>query len=201
MNIIFSFNPPAAPHMGGVWERLVQSIKRNLYRVLPVRTPNDELLRTCILEVTNIVNSRPLTYIPIDPDASEALTPNHFLLGSSSGIKPAGVFDDKVLLLRKNWQISQKIADHFWKRWVVEYAPTICRRTKWFEKTPALQKGTVVIIVDENNVRNNWPLGIIEEVITSTDGNVRQARVKTGDGNIYTRPAHKLAPLDVVKKD
>ena len=85
----WTFIPPGSPHMGGSWEWLVRSIKTILYKIMPTRNPSDELLRGMLLEVENIVNSRPLTYIPLDNESDEALTPNHFLLGSSSGISPS----------------------------------------------------------------------------------------------------------------
>lgn len=40
----WNFNPPASPHMGGVWERLVRSMKTVLYKIMPTRAPSDELL-------------------------------------------------------------------------------------------------------------------------------------------------------------
>ena len=84
----WSFLPPSSPHMGGSWERLVQSVKKVLRNMHLPRTPTDEVLRNSLIEVENIINSRPLTYVPIENSESEALTPNHFLLGSSGGTKP-----------------------------------------------------------------------------------------------------------------
>lgn len=196
MQIKWTFNPPASPHQGGVWEILVKSVKTNLMRVLPKRTPTDELLRGCLMEVETIINSRPLTYIPIESENSEAITPNHFLLGSSSGAKPAGEFSDDVLVLRKNWKISQQIGQHFWRRWILEYSPTLTRRTKWFDKVKPIEVGDIVVICDENQPRNHWPLGKILETKAGKDGQVRQATVQTKTG-VYVRPAVKLAVLDV----
>lgn len=190
------FIPPGSPHMGGAWERMVRSVKSNLTEVLPNRRPTDELLRSCLLEVENLVNSRPLTHIPIDPEEPEALTPNHFLLGSSSGVKPAGECNDDCLILRKNWRISQNIVDSFWKRWIREVLPELTRRTKWHDPVKPLQIDDVVIIVDPNNRRNTWPMGIIVDTVSGKDGQVRQAVVKTATG-LYTRPTVKLAKLDV----
>ena len=71
--------------MGSSWERLVSSVKSNLYKIMPSRHPSVELFLSMPIEVENIINSRPLAYIPIEEDIKEALTPNHFLLGALVG--------------------------------------------------------------------------------------------------------------------
>ncbi|XP_062712930.1 uncharacterized protein LOC134290021 [Aedes albopictus] len=55
----WSFNPPLAPHMRGSWERLIGSVKRNLQTINPPRNPTDEVLRNLMIEIENIINSRP----------------------------------------------------------------------------------------------------------------------------------------------
>ena len=62
------FNPPAAPHMGGVWERLVRSYKKALNAVLQNQVLTDEVLVTSTTEVESLVNSRPFTEVSSDAD-------------------------------------------------------------------------------------------------------------------------------------
>ncbi|XP_065084915.1 uncharacterized protein LOC135707112 [Ochlerotatus camptorhynchus] len=81
----WSFNPPASPHMGGIWERMIQTVKKVLAEIKPKRLPTDEVLKNLMAEIENVVNSRPLTHVPVDDESSPALTPNHFLVGSSNG--------------------------------------------------------------------------------------------------------------------
>ncbi|CAG9137690.1 unnamed protein product [Plutella xylostella] len=90
----WTFIPPVSPHWGGAWERLIRSVKTSLKVVLRERAPRDETLSTLLAEVENIVNSRPLTHVSVEAGSMEALTPNHFLLGSSSNLPQMGVFDD-----------------------------------------------------------------------------------------------------------
>lgn len=52
--------------MGGAWERLVRSVKTVFYNITVTRAPSDELLRGTLSEVENIINARPLTYVPIE---------------------------------------------------------------------------------------------------------------------------------------
>ena len=88
------FNPPASPHFGGSWERLVRSAKRALHAVIADRAVTDEMLLTVMAEVEGLLNSRPLTHVSDNPDDYEALTPNHFLLGHASPNLPPGIFED-----------------------------------------------------------------------------------------------------------
>lgn len=193
----WKFNPPASPHMGGAWERLIQSIKKILAEFKLGRAPTDEVLRNAMIKIENIVNSRPLTYVPVDDESSPALTPNHFLVGSSNGSKPLVPYSDNAMAMRHSWQTSDILANYFWKRWVKEYTPEITRRTKWFSPSRPIAVGNIVVIVDSSLPRNCWPKGRVIAINTSKDGQVRSATVQTTSG-IYDRPAVKLAVLDIM---
>ncbi|XP_058826984.1 uncharacterized protein LOC131686969 [Topomyia yanbarensis] len=193
----WTFIPPVSPHMGGAWERLIRSVKLNLAKLQPSRLPTDEVLQNALIEVENIVNSRPLTEIPVEDDESPVLTPNHFLLGSANGLRPWVPFDDSPVHRRNSWTQSQKMADSFWKQWVRDYLPTITRRTKWFTPTKPIEVGDVVVVVDPKLGRNYWPKGRIIATQQAPDGQVRRATIQTASGGIYERPTVSLAVLDV----
>ncbi|XP_065095682.1 uncharacterized protein LOC135717496 [Ochlerotatus camptorhynchus] len=190
------FNPPASPHMGGCWERLIQSVKKVLASVKPQRVPTEEVLRSYLIQVENVVNSRPLTHVPVDDYSSPALTPNHFLMGSPDGSKPLVPYNDCPLTLQRSWKASEALANRFWQRWVIEYLPTITRRTKWFYPVKPIAIGDIVVVADPSLPRNSWPKGRVVSVKASKDGQVRSAVVQTPSG-LYDRPAVKIAVLDV----
>ncbi|XP_053686216.1 uncharacterized protein LOC128735749 [Sabethes cyaneus] len=190
------FNPPLAPHMGGSWERLIRTVKSNLMAICIPRKSSDEVFRNTLTEIENVVNSRPLTHVPIDPDSAPALTPNHFLLGSSNGTKPLITSIDSRLCLNQNWCTSQILANLFWKRWVSDYLPEITRRTKWFQPVKPLTTGDIVVIVDHKLPRNCWPKGKVICATPGQDNQVRVATVRTMTG-VYQRPVTQLAILDV----
>ncbi|XP_053667845.1 uncharacterized protein LOC128718201 [Anopheles marshallii] len=50
----WKFNPPAAPHFGGSWERMIQSVKRMLARTLMERHPTEAVLTATLIEVENM---------------------------------------------------------------------------------------------------------------------------------------------------
>jgi transposase InsO family protein len=193
----WSFIPPGAPHMGGSWERLVRSVKAALRVTLTEQSPREEVLNTLFVEAENIINSRPLTHVPVDPNDPDSLTPNSFLLGTSSAaIQVPSVFVDSSRCPRKQWILSQKLADHFWSRWVKEYLPSLTRRTKWHRTSEPVKVGDLVIIADNNLHRNHWPRGVVSAVHPGRDGVVRVVDVKTNAG-VYRRPVVKLCVLDI----
>jgi hypothetical protein len=81
-NIKWEFNPPAGSHFGGVWERLIRSMRKILFCLLKEQNVrlNDESLQTLFCEMEAILNGRPITKCSDDPKDLEALTPNSNLL-------------------------------------------------------------------------------------------------------------------------
>ncbi|XP_073839144.1 uncharacterized protein [Musca autumnalis] len=149
-------------------------------RISPYQTFTDESFRSALMEVEMMVNSRPLNFVSLETEDQEAITPNHFLLGSSNGVKPfcnAQDLDHKMCLRQ-----SEIFANHFWRRWIKEMLPTLTRRSKWFQKVKPISEGDIVIIVDENSERNSWLKGRVLEVTTAKDGQVRRAKVQTKNG-------------------
>ena len=49
-------------------------------------------LYTCVLEIANVVNQRPVGRVPNDPDDGAYLCPNDMLLGRASPQVPQGPF-------------------------------------------------------------------------------------------------------------
>lgn len=195
-NVRWKFIPPLSPNMGGAWERLVRSVKNTLGHVLPNVLFNDEQLLSALAEVEHIINSRPLTYMPVEPDALEALTPNHLILGSSSGSKTPGIFPENELAIRNRYIKTQQFADSFWRRWVLEYLPTITRRTKWCKPCKPINIGDIGFIWDAA-LRNSWKMGKVVDVVHGANHQVRQIVIQTATG-LIRRPASKFAVLDVL---
>ena len=192
--IKWRFNPPSAPHQGGIWERLVRSFKRVLYTILGTRRLTDEVLHTTFCLVENALNSRPLTPVSADPCDLNALTPNHFLLGEYSTGIPS-VVGNNELDHRKRYARAQSYANAIWSRWIKEYVPTLNRRSKW--QTPAeqhLKTGDLVWIVEETNPRGYYPTARIVELRYGSDSVARSAVLRTSTGSLV-RPLVKLVPV------
>ncbi|GFW44369.1 integrase catalytic domain-containing protein [Trichonephila clavipes] len=69
--IEWNFIPPRAPHMGGLWEAGIKSVKYHLKRALGRSRLTYEEFETVIIQVERILNSRPLTPISNDFDNFE----------------------------------------------------------------------------------------------------------------------------------
>ncbi|XP_062557767.1 uncharacterized protein LOC134222623 [Armigeres subalbatus] len=192
------FNPPATPHMGGVWERMVRSVKEAMRALDDGQKLTDEILATMLAEAEDMINTRPLTYIPQDSAEEEAITPNHFLRGSvtNADMQVDGSVDFAEVL-RNTYKRSQYLANTMWERWLKEYLPTLNHRPKWFEERKSLEAGDLVFVVDGKN-RKNWVRGRVEKIIEGSDGRIRQADVKTSDGKVHRRAVANLAVLEVL---
>ena len=197
--IKFKMNVPSASHMGGIWERLIRTVRSVLSGLLEdhAQQLDDEALRTLFTEAENIVNSRPLTIDNLtDPEAPEPITPNHLLtLKAKVVLPPPGNFSRPDLYSRRRWRRIQYLSDQFWRRWQKEYCLLQQKRQKWSNVSPNSQVGDIVLIRDESCPRNQWPLGRVTEVYPSEDGLVRKVLLsvtQSGKKKFFERPIHKL---------
>ena len=67
--IEWKYNPPAASHMGGVWERQIRTVRKVLSSLLKEQVLDDESLNIVMCQAENIMNSKPLT--AVSDDASD----------------------------------------------------------------------------------------------------------------------------------
>ena len=113
-------NPPAASHIGGVWERQIRTVRSILASLIKEfgHILNDEYFRTLLTEAENIVNSRPLTFPSSDPtDLQSPLSPSNILkMKSKIVMPPPGNFQRADLYLHKQWKRVQYLVDVFWTR-------------------------------------------------------------------------------------
>jgi hypothetical protein len=158
-------NSPASTHQGGIWERPIQTAKRALVKVLHGQEFTDQSLSCALKQVEYLLNSRPLTYISVDPAAPEPLTPFHLLLGRTNPHLPPEVFHSSDFSHKKKWRVAQAVAEHFWGRWMTEYMPSLTERRKWITKERQLRVGDDVIVIDDQTSRGQWPLGLITAVL------------------------------------
>ncbi|KAL7849939.1 hypothetical protein SRHO_G00192880 [Serrasalmus rhombeus] len=192
--IKFHFNPPAAPHFGGVWERGVRSVKSALYTCVGSQPVPEEVLLTVLLEVEAILNAKPLGYVSADIADVDPVTPNSLLMGRPDGSLLQVVYPESEILSRRRWRHSQILADHFWSRFIRDYLPSLQTRQKWHSSPPELLDNAVVMMVDPQLPRASWLIGRVTQVHRSDDGYIRSADVLI-NGHTYTRPVARFVML------
>ena len=198
----FVFNPPAASHFGGVWERLIRSVRDILSGLMAeygIRLEAN-MLPTILYEVMAMMNNRPLSVENLeDPTSLSPITPNHLLtLRPNPILPPPGKFLTPDIYSRKRWRRIQYLLEQFWSRWKNEYIKTLQQRKKWCDPSENLKSGDIVIVIDESTYRGDWKLARVEETYPSTDGLVRSVKLKMSH-SFLLRPVHKLILL--IKSD
>lgn len=193
-DIKWIFNPPSGSHHGGVWERIIRSIRRIMVATLREQSLDEEGLQTFFCECEAILNSRPITMPSNDMNDLEALTPQHLLLLKTQPNLPSGLFQKDDTYARRRWRQVQYMSDLFWKRWTKEYLPLLQKRQKWNHPSRNFIPGDVVLIVDESAPRGSWLMGRIVKTTEDEHGMVRKVRVKTKT-NELERPITKLCLL------
>ncbi|XP_065182586.1 uncharacterized protein LOC135813418 [Sycon ciliatum] len=195
--IQWRFNPPRAPHHGGVFESMVKCAKKALVLVLSRANLRDEELMTAIVEAESLLNSRPLTAISDDPSDMTPLTPNHFIVGRLDlplALEEAAC-REKNVHPRRRWMALQLQVDHVWRRWQKELVVTYNMRKKWLQQKPNLKADDLVLVMEDGISRGHWPLGRVVGVHPGQDGLVRVVDVRLSNKKVKRRAIQRLVPL------
>ena len=198
-------NPPAASHMGGVWERQIRSARAILSSLLSThgKSLDEESLLTLVAETEGILNSRPLTMETIsDPASDLPLAPSNILTMKSKVVMPPpGDFSRPGLYCRKRWRRVQHIANEFWSRWGKEYLQSLQSRTKWQGGKRNFSVGDIVLVLQDESARNQWPMARVIQVFKDNNGHVRSVKLRirktrNSEGDrILERPVSKIVLL------
>ena len=188
------FNPPKAPHFGGVFERKIGAVKRVLDGCLQqassVTLSRDEFT-TFLAEAASVVNSTPMSAISSDPNDPLPISPSTLLLQREEcQDHTLEDFTESDLLSygRRRWRRVQFLASQFWECWRRDYVQSLTHRYKWNKERKSLQIGDVVLIKDDLAKRNAWPIGRVKSVKSSSDGYVRSVTL--------TLPRHNRSPAE-----
>jgi Family of unknown function (DUF5641)/Integrase zinc binding domain len=194
--IQWHYNPPSAPHFGGLWEAGIKSIKYHLKRVLQNSRLTIEEMMTLLAQIEACPNSRPLTEMSNDPSDLAVLTPGHFLIGAPLNAIPERDFTTSGINQLTRWQLVTKMLQHFWRRWSGEYLSRLQQRPKWIGEKRDFQIGDIVLLKEDNQPPMKWNLGRIIETHPGADNRVRVVTVKTCNSS-YKRPISKLCLLPI----
>ena len=194
--VTWKFITPLAPHQNGCAESLVKSCKHALKKAIGEQRLTPFELHTCLQEVANLVNERPIGRIPNDPDDGTYICPNDILLGRSSSRVPQRPFRPSMNP-KERVEFVQRIVDAFRRSWIRDVFPLLVPRRKWNVDRRNVRVNDVVLIADQNLIREQWKLGRITEVYPGRDDRVRNVQVKTANG-LFSRPVNKIVNLSYV---
>ena len=198
-NITWHFNPPHAPHRGGIWERVVGLFKKTLSGISKGDVIHYDAFTTAVIEAEGILNRRPLTHISTDSRDLEALTPNHLLCPSTIHLRQQPEVrsaDDDANCARTSWKRAQSRINSFWCIWKRDYLSMLHSRQKWRKTMENLAVGDLVILADECVDRGQWKLGRVVKT-ESSDDHVRRVEVLRSDAKIVLRDRTKIVKLEM----
>ena len=191
--------PPHASHRAGVWERLIQSIKRILAALLGKSDVTLDVFRTVLYQAEYIMNHRPITQVSADQESFEALTPAHFLhtgtthypTNQAEPLGPVSVGD-----LRFAHNRSLALIGGLWKRWSEEFLSQLRNRSKWSESKADVKEGQLVLLIEETKARKDWRLARVTSVAGS-DGRIRTVWLRTATGREFERDVTGIVALEL----
>ena len=210
-NFIIEFSPWS----GGFYERLVGLVKSSLRKSIGLICLTKTQLTTITTEIEATLNSRPLTYVDEDINSSNPVTPNHFLTPFAKVGLPTldNQMENEEFKPRREstaenlisiWKKGQSHLNRYWKVWYSHYILSLRERyrthIKESKSTSKFEpKIKDIVHIKEDLPRGRWKLGRIEEMITSNDGQIRAAKVRTSNGNILKRPLNLLYPMELME--
>ena len=197
-----------APWWGGFWERLVRSIKRPLKKVLGRSPLNFEELRTVLVEIESVINSRPITYMYDDEDSiSYPLTPSDLIYGLRISSTPNSAQYEVISTyksLTRRARHHKSLLQQSTKQWRKEYLTSLREQSIVGNKENCAREisiGDIVLLKNDSTTRCHWKLAKVEKLISGTDGRVRAAVVKTTSRDkrpVYLRRVvQHLIPIEV----
>ena len=96
----------------------------------------------------------------------------------------------------KRIRYLQTLLGHFWKRSKEEYLTELREKERGIKVVSKPIQVDVVLINQKNSPRCTWSIGRVQRIITSSDGNVRGAVLRTKSGELR-RPINLLYFLEM----
>ena len=197
-NFEWKFNVPTASHMNGVVESLINSVRKGLDAAITNYTRiilSFEEWATVLLEITYIINSRPL-FPDGDPWLFNCITANDILHPYGQPTVPQFTSEETTNLIGMFRSVQGKV-DAFWNCWLKHIPPQLNLRNKWFHPRSNLEKGDYVLLLEpgmkgKTAPRSLWKKAIVIDIHPGDDGLVRSVTVQDSNHHQYIRPISKM---------
>ena len=196
--IQWAFAVEAAPHTNGITERMIQSVKKHIRITIGSARLTRKHLEIVLKEAEFLVNNRPLCVVSPDENDLTPITPFQLIMGKQANLLPDPNWRKQVENpgnFTKMWKLRQTLTSQFWKQWKTDYLMKQDVRTKWQNPTHQDLLGKIVLVNDDNMAKNVWKIARIIDTVTSKDGLIRTAIIKTPT-SVLRRPIQKLSLLE-----
>ena len=191
--IKWRFIPELSPFQGGFWAKLSL-------------VSYDELT-TLIIEIENVINCRPITYVVDDSDGiSYPLTPSQLVNGRNLNSSPNDADFEIINTYHGSSRRAiyhRQLLSQFCNRWKNEYLLSLMEKYRppgdsMFN--PDIKVNDIYILRNSQVKRAFWKLCKVEQLVTGTDGSIRSAQVAVlshGSKKLFLRSLKQLVPLEI----
>ena len=142
----WNFGPADSPWYQGAAEALIKCAKKAITLAIGHQRMSAVELLTVFSEAANLMNERPIGFLPSPDSHLNILTANSLLLGRSTAINPGGY--EVTSTIQSRVSLVQKVIDQFWLHWTQLYAPTLVQQSKWLSVERDLRVDDVVLVAD-----------------------------------------------------
>ena len=188
-------------HLGKVY--MLETLKK----VVGVSSLDYEQLNTVLVEIENVIKSRPLTYMN-DENLDESLTPYHLNYGRNIATNKVSLLKMAIdgESLRLNCKKISIILKHFAKPFTNEYLSLLHERytysTGKTDEDCRLYVGDIVLLREEFVPRMKWRKGKVLKLICGIDNKVRGAELLVYNKNSektskIKRPLQLIVPFEI----
>ena len=212
MGIEWKTNAPLSPFRGGVWERLLRTMKNALRAAFCGRATAGHYLKfeqlvTAVAEISSMMNDRPLVAPTEGPDDDAPITPSMIMYGRRLGqlpdvMPPSLEGPPKAQHMLALWRERMIFANAAWKAFYRSYVQNVLVKTpeKWRRNEEApIALGEIVLLSTEKPARGEWPRArvVAVEDPNPRDQFLRTFRVRLPDGRELVRSAPTLVRLEL----
>lgn len=200
-SVDWEFIPPGTPWFGGFYERLIKEVKRSIADTLTNRKVTRVELSIAVSEASHRLNLRPLTHNSIDSEDDSLLTPHHLAKHRPGWPLLPGMHNGKYVHVddRTIYRKGRVLADELMRKFTAYYLPVLTKKVKWLMEKDPLGVGDLVLMIEPNKTRKEWPRGRVEKLFFGKDGQARVADVRKANGKLKRRPIRKLAKINIAE--
>jgi hypothetical protein len=181
--------------------------KEAVSKILGRTKPTLSAFRALVADTETVLNDRPLESPSSVVSDGESFSPANLMYGRRLKTlhyneeidyeKLDSTYGERPNELKKAVIGHQTLLGHLKNRFLASHLSALREYHQATKKSqPTVVKEKDVVLIHDERPRREWKLAFIENLIRSTDGEIRAADIRTANGKM-NRPISKLYPLQV----